>query len=98
MAEEGVELEVLEHEFSEESRLCNFPVVIRGQKIWCSRELLAKHSPVFEKMFFGEFKEGQKDVTEVELPDKEVADFVQLLHVLINMKPISGKSELMVYR
>ncbi len=84
-----------EHEFVEKSRLRNFPLVVQGEKLWISRETLAELSPVFEKMLFGEFKEGQEGTEEVELPDKELKDVLEFLRVILPpvLKPINGKTK-----
>ncbi len=84
-----------EHEFAEKSRLRNFPLVVQGEMLWVSRETLAELSPVFEKMFFGEFREGQEEAEEAELPDKELKDVLEFLRVVLPpvLKPISGKTE-----
>ncbi len=65
-----------------ETRLRNFPVIVENQKIWVSREILAEHSPVFEKMFFGQFSEGQTGVKEITLEDKKASEMVLFLERL----------------
>ncbi|GMR54844.1 hypothetical protein PMAYCL1PPCAC_25039, partial [Pristionchus mayeri] len=42
-------------------------LIINGDKIYASKQILALHSQVFHKMFFGQFKE--KYSSEVELQD-----------------------------
>ncbi len=82
-----------EHEFFEKSLLRSFPLVVEDQKLWVSRELLAEHSPVFENMFFGAFREGQKDAEQVDLPEKRLDDVLEFLRVTISpeMKLITSK-------
>ncbi len=82
-----------EHEFFEQSRLRNFALVVQEQKLWVSREVLAELSPVFDKMFFGNFKEAQEGVEEIPLPGKQVAQVVEFLRVTVSaeMKPITSE-------
>ncbi|GMR55046.1 hypothetical protein PMAYCL1PPCAC_25241, partial [Pristionchus mayeri] len=42
-------------------------LVIEGEKIYVSKQILAFHSPVFSAMFFGDFAEKNKN--EIELKD-----------------------------
>ncbi len=93
MAEEPLEKQKLEHELFEESRLCNFALVVEGQKLWVSREALALHSPVFETMFFREFREAREGVEELKLPDKKLSDVVEFLRVTMppKIKLVTGK-------
>ncbi len=82
-----------EHEFIERTQRRNFALVVLEQKLWVSREVLAELSPVFDAMFFGDFKEAQEGVEEIPLPDKQVDDVVEFLRVTVSaeMKPITSK-------
>ncbi|GMT29732.1 hypothetical protein PFISCL1PPCAC_21029 [Pristionchus fissidentatus] len=53
---------------------------IGDQRIHVSRQVLALHSPVFEAMFFGEFKETNQ--AEIELKDIVYEEFIDLLHFI----------------
>ncbi len=93
MTEQAPKRQKSDHEFCEKSRLRNFALVVEGEKLWVSREVLAEHSPVFDKMFFGQFREAREGVEEMELPDKKLNDVVDFLRVTMppKMKPITSK-------
>ncbi|GMR55051.1 hypothetical protein PMAYCL1PPCAC_25246, partial [Pristionchus mayeri] len=55
-------------------------LVIEGEKIYVSKQILACHSPVFNAMFYGDFAEKNKK--EIELKDVDRYEFVELLHVI----------------
>ncbi len=93
MSNKTVTAQEAEHEFFEKSRLRNFALVVEGEKLWVSREVLAEYSPVFEKMFFGQFREGQEGVEEMDLPEKELSDVIEFLRVAVSpeVKPITSE-------
>ncbi|XP_048258830.1 BTB and MATH domain-containing protein 36-like [Haliotis rufescens] len=70
-------MENSENMFSEESLTSDVVLVVEGQKLHVNKTVLSIASPVFEKMFFGEFKE--KTSLEVPLPGKTYDDMVELL-------------------
>ncbi len=87
------------HPFSKESCFQNFPLLVDGKRIWVNREYLAEQSKVFRRMFFGgPFKKNLRRRSEVELPEKEVAEIVELLRVIVlqpdkdQLEPITGES------
>uniref|UniRef100_A0A915J144 BTB domain-containing protein n=1 Tax=Romanomermis culicivorax TaxID=13658 RepID=A0A915J144_ROMCU len=53
-------------------------------KIWVSKELLAVASPVFNKMFYGDFRENQMSsaMEPIYLPGKNDKDFIEFLDCL----------------
>ncbi|GMS99958.1 hypothetical protein PENTCL1PPCAC_22133, partial [Pristionchus entomophagus] len=55
-------------------------LVVGGKKLHISKQILAINSPVFEALFFHDFKEAKQD--EIELQDVEYDEFVELLNVL----------------
>ncbi|GMR54661.1 hypothetical protein PMAYCL1PPCAC_24856, partial [Pristionchus mayeri] len=55
-------------------------LVIEGEKIYASKQILALHSPVFKAMFYGEFVE--KDKKEIELKDVDRNEFIELLNMI----------------
>ncbi|GMR55015.1 hypothetical protein PMAYCL1PPCAC_25210 [Pristionchus mayeri] len=55
-------------------------LIIQGQKIYASKQILAAASPVFESMFFSDFAEKNKN--EIELNDVDREGFVELLYVI----------------
>ncbi|XP_048258804.1 BTB and MATH domain-containing protein 36-like [Haliotis rufescens] len=63
--------------FSEACLTSDVALVVEGKKLHVNKTVLSLASPVFEKMFFGEFKE--KTLLEVPLPGKTYDDMVQLL-------------------
>lgn len=65
----------------QQTHLTDVAIVVEGQKLWVSRVLLAHFSPVFERMFYGDFRESQEQ--EVALPSKPLNDVVELLSCLI---------------
>ncbi|XP_048258816.1 BTB and MATH domain-containing protein 38-like isoform X2 [Haliotis rufescens] len=70
-------MENSENMFSEESLTSDVALVVEGQKLHVNKTVLSLASPVFENMFFGEFKE--KTLLEVPLPGKTYDDMVELL-------------------
>ena len=83
-------------DFLVEDELSSVTLVVEGQRLYAHREVLAAWSPVFRAMFVGMFKE--KDMKEVELPEKKVEDFIELLHCMYPpIHPISGWWLFLVY-
>lgn len=60
--------------------LSSVTLVVEGHHLYVHKEVLAAWSPVFRSMFTRSFKE--KDQSEIELPEKKVDDFVELLHCM----------------
>jgi len=85
-------LSVMEGDFLDflvEDELSSVTLLVEGQRLYVHREVLAAWSPVFRAMFVGMFKE--KDMKEVELPEKKVEDFIELLHCMYPpIHPITG--------
>ncbi|GMR54597.1 hypothetical protein PMAYCL1PPCAC_24792, partial [Pristionchus mayeri] len=65
---------------------------IEGEKIYASQAaILAANSPFFNSLFYGDFKEKNKE--EIELNDIDREEFLELLHVIYpSRKPIRGDS------
>jgi len=77
-------------DFLVEDELSSVTLLVEGQRLYVHREVLAQWSPVFRAMFIGMFKE--KDMKEVELPEKKVEDFIELLHCMYPpIHPITGR-------
>lgn len=77
-------------DFSSPDEMCSLVLIVEGQKLFVHKEVLAAWSPVFKSMFTRDFKE--KDMSEIELPDKKVDDFVELLHCMYPpIKDICGE-------
>ncbi|GMR55044.1 hypothetical protein PMAYCL1PPCAC_25239, partial [Pristionchus mayeri] len=55
-------------------------LVIEGEKIYVSKQILAANSPVFESMFYSDFAE--KDKNEIQLNDVEQKEFIKMLNVI----------------
>jgi BTB/POZ domain len=76
-------------DFTIEDELSSLTLVIDDQRLFVHKEVLAAWSPVFRSMFTRDFKE--KDQREIELPDKKVDDFIELLHCMYPpIKPVTG--------
>jgi hypothetical protein len=76
-------------DFTIEDELSSLTLVIDEQRLYVHKEVLAAWSPVFRSMFTRDFKE--KDQREIELPDKKVDDFIELLHCMYPpIKPVTG--------
>ncbi|GMR55792.1 hypothetical protein PMAYCL1PPCAC_25987, partial [Pristionchus mayeri] len=58
----------------------NVVLIVQGMKMHLNKEFLAKHSPVFAAMFFGDFAEKGKN--EIEINDEFYREFVDLLKVI----------------
>ncbi len=90
-------------DFSKKTRQRNFALVVEGEKLWVSREILADYSPVFEKMFFGDFKEAQDEIEEIPLPEKkrdDVEEFLRVMHAsqLSDNEPIANRKRVLLNR
>lgn len=72
----------------------NVALVVENQEIWVSKEILSASSPVFKKIFYGDFKE--RNEKSVELPGKTVGNIVEMLSCLFTgysePKQIDGKN------
>jgi hypothetical protein len=80
-----------EIDFTLEDELSSLTVIVEGQRLYAHKEMLATWSPVFRLMFTRSFKE--KDQREIELPDKRVEDFTELLHCMYPpIQPISDSN------
>lgn len=67
-------------DFTVPDEMSSATLLIEGHKIYVHREVLAAWSPVFKAMFTREFKE--KNQKEIELPDKKLDDFVEMLYCM----------------
>lgn len=77
------------NDFTQPDELCSVILLVEDQKLYLHKEVLSVWSPVFKSMFTQDFKE--KGMKEIELPDKKIDDFVELLHCLYPpIKPVSG--------
>ena len=76
-------------DFLVEDELSSVTLLVEDQRLYVHKEVLAQWSPVFRAMFVGMFKE--RNMKEVELPEKKVEDFVELLHCMYPpIHPITG--------
>ncbi|GMR55001.1 hypothetical protein PMAYCL1PPCAC_25196 [Pristionchus mayeri] len=55
-------------------------LIIEGEKIYASKQILGSYSTVFKAMFYGDFAEKNKN--EIELKDVKKEEFVDLLRVI----------------
>ncbi|KAK7494300.1 hypothetical protein BaRGS_00014403 [Batillaria attramentaria] len=76
--------------FSVADELSDVVLEVEGEELHVNRAVLAHYSPVFSRMFFGDFKE--KDQTKVTLPDKSYVHFTTFLQVMYPQTP--GAEEL----
>ena len=77
-------------DFTVEDEMSSVTLVIEDQHLYVHKEVLAAWSPVFRSMFTRNFKE--KEQREIELPDKKVDEFIELLHCMYPpIKPITGE-------
>lgn len=69
-------------------------LIVEDQKFHVSRAVLSQHSPIFNVMFNGHFKESKEK--EIVLKDKKAEHFEEFLRSFYpNMKhPLTGKNEL----
>ena len=75
--------------FTVPDELSSVTLIVEGQRLYVHKEVLAAWSPVFKSMFTRDFKE--KELGEIELPEKKVEDFVELLHCMYPpIKQITG--------
>jgi hypothetical protein len=81
-------------DFTVPDEMSSVTLVLEGSKLYVHREILAAWSPVFKCMFVQDFKE--KEQKEIELPDKKVDDFVELLHCMY--PPIRPVTDSTVYQ
>ncbi|GMR54693.1 hypothetical protein PMAYCL1PPCAC_24888, partial [Pristionchus mayeri] len=78
-------------DFTDANEPCHdVALVINGEKIYVSKQVLGVHSPVFKAMFFGDFAENNKK--EIELKDVDRVEFIDLLHVIYSSGKIISDS------
>ena len=53
---------------------------VEGERVYCNKAILSCASPVFEKMFSGDFKEEKQE--EISLPGKKYKDFISFLECI----------------
>lgn len=87
-------MEVDYPDFTVQDELSSVTLIIEGHKLYVHREVLAAWSPVFKAMFTRDFKE--KEMSEIELPDKKMDDFVELLYCMY--PPIKSVSDSNVHQ
>lgn len=77
-------------DFTLEDELASLTLIVESHRLHVHKEVLAAWSPVFKAMFTRDFKE--KEQKEMELPDKKVDEFVELLHCMYPpIKSITGR-------
>ncbi|GMR54593.1 hypothetical protein PMAYCL1PPCAC_24788, partial [Pristionchus mayeri] len=88
---EGIK-KLLRFDFADSTNPRNdIAIVIGGEKIYTSKAILAAHSPVFNAMFYSDFKEKNKEEIELKGVDRE--EFLEMLHVIYpSSKKITDKS------
>ncbi|XP_025110773.1 BTB and MATH domain-containing protein 38-like [Pomacea canaliculata] len=64
-------------QFGEPNQHSDVTLVVENQKLYVHKALLILHSPVFEKMLTGDFKE--KELKEIPLPGKKYSVMVELM-------------------
>jgi len=85
----GMDAECID--FTVEDEMSSVTLIIEDQCLYVHKEVLAAWSPVFRSMFTRNFKE--KEQREIELPDKKVDEFIELLHCMYPpIKAVSGES------
>ena len=83
-------------DFSQQSRLFNFCLLVEGKELWVPRDALACHSDALEIMVYdSRYKEAQEG--KVELTKKKFEDVLEWLRCIISCpnkktKPIDGKN------
>lgn len=78
-------------DFTSPDEMSSVTFIIEEHKLYVHREILAAWSPVFKSMFVRDFKE--REMKEIELPEKRVDDFVELLHCIYPpIKPVSDSN------
>lgn len=70
----------IENTFLSPSEERNFALIVENAKLWVSREVLSMYSPVFKKMFYGNFHEATQN--EIELPEKRKEELIEFLRCL----------------
>lgn len=83
-------------DFTLEDELSSLTLIVESQHLHVHKEVLAAWSPVFKSMFTRDFKE--KEQKEIELPDKKVDEFIELLHCMYPpIKPITGHPSTVIF-
>ena len=76
--------------FTVEDELSSVFLIIEDRRLFTHKEVLAAWSPVFKSMFTRDFKE--KSQHEIELPEKKLDEFVELLHCMYPpIKAVTGE-------
>ena len=66
--------------FSKPNSHSDVVLLVEGKRVYCNKTILSCASPVFEKMFHGDFIE--KNQNEISLPGKKREDFISFLECI----------------
>ncbi|CAF1289099.1 unnamed protein product [Didymodactylos carnosus] len=86
------EIDDSSNSFSSADELCDLTLIVENKKIYAHKAVLAKVSPVFNRMFCSGFKESS--AKEITLPDKKYEEIVELLQCLYPniLKPVDAEN------
>lgn len=85
-------------DFTTPTELSDVILKVEGKDLYFNKAYLATWSPVFRRMFFGEFKE--KNADQLALPDKKFTEVQELLRCICpvpKVKAITGDHECRTY-
>jgi len=80
-----------EETFLSPAEWCDVVLQVEGKKLHFSKAYLAAWSPVFRRMFYGEFRENGKDC--ITLPKKKLEDIQEMFRCICpmpKMKAVTG--------
>ncbi|KAK3087882.1 hypothetical protein FSP39_011949 [Pinctada imbricata] len=76
-------------DFTQPDELSDLTIIINGTPLHVHKQYLAEWSPVWRRMFLESFTDHD-ELKEVQLPDKNIDEFTELLHCIYStQKPIS---------
>ena len=77
-------------DFKEKDDLSDVALIVEDVPLYVHRPYLAEWSPVWKRMFVGDFSE--RTAKEIPLPGKKLSEIIELLHCIYpSQKPVTGK-------
>uniref|UniRef100_A0A1I7TCJ8 BTB domain-containing protein n=1 Tax=Caenorhabditis tropicalis TaxID=1561998 RepID=A0A1I7TCJ8_9PELO len=69
-----------------DSNLYDITVIVKDKRFYCSKIILAKHSDFFKNLFFGDFKEKNKEVVTLkDIEPDHFQSYLELIHGVLDL-------------
>ena len=83
------------HDFSQQSRLFDFGLLVEGKELWVPKAALASHSDALETMLY-DSRYTEAEEGKAELPNKKFCDVLEWLRCILvcpnkKIKPVDGR-------